>query len=481
MEFEPVIGLEVHAQLKTDSKIFCTCSAKFGSAPNDLVCPICAGMPGTLPVLNTKVVEYAMKLAIAANSTIAPKSIFARKNYFYPDLPKAYQISQYEEPFCNGGYIEIQKNGEWKKIYLTRIHLEEDAGKLIHPENTDSQGKSKVDFNRCGVPLAEIVTEPVINSPKEAFLYLTKLKQILIYLDVCDGNMEEGSLRCDANISLREKGETKLGTKAEVKNMNSFHGVEKALEFEIERQRKVLESGGKIMQETLLWDADKNIAIPMRSKEEAHDYRYFPDPDLVPLVIDNEWISRIKSTIPELPKEKKNRLMEQYSLSDYNAEILTATKELADYFEETAKNCSDRIKASNWIITEVLKVLKEQKIEITDFIVTPEKLGQMLKMVESSTISGKIAKEVFEDMTQTGKSPEEIVKGKNLVQITDTTEISNTINDILKQNEKEVSLYLGGKDKLFGFFIGQIMKATKGKANPKLVNEELKKKLEALK
>ncbi len=481
MEFEPVIGLEVHAQLKTDSKIFCGCSTKFGSEPNSQTCPVCTGMPGVLPVLNKKVVEFAIKMAISTDSKIADKSILARKNYFYPDLPKAYQISQYEEPFCSGGYVEIQLDGTWKKIFLTRIHIEEDAGKLLHPETYDMHGKSKVDFNRCGVPLIEIVTEPVISSPDVAYLYLTKLKQLLVYLEICNGNMEEGSLRCDANVSVREKGSDKLGIKSEIKNLNSFKGVEKALEFEIERQKKLITSGEKIIQETLLWDANKNIAIPMRSKEEAHDYRYFPDPDLVPLWVDNEWINSIKSEIPELPKNKKLRFIEQYNLSDYNAEILTATKELGNYFEETVKHCEDYKKASNWIITEVLKILNEKKIEINDFNVKPENLGSMLKSVEEGTVSSKMAKEIFEEMTLSGKPADAIIKEKGLVQIIDTEEISKTIDDILEKNQNEVSLYINGKEKLFGFFVGQIMKATKGKANPKIVNEELRKKLNILK
>ena len=481
MEFEPVIGLEVHAQLKTDSKIFCNCSTRFGSKPNSQTCPVCTGMPGVLPVLNTRVVEFAMKLAITTGSKIAKKSIFARKNYFYPDLPKAYQISQYEEPFSSGGHIEIQINGGWKIINLTRIHLEEDAGKLLHPEDKDTHGKTKIDFNRCGVPLIEIVTEPVITSPNEAHLYLTKLKQLLVYLEICDGNMEEGSLRCDANISIMEKGSEKLGVKTEIKNLNSFRGVEKALEYEFERQKGLILNGEKIIQETLLWDANKNIAIPMRSKEEAHDYRYFPDPDLVPLWVNEKWINKIKSQIPELPKDKKIRFINQYGLSDYNAEILTTTKELAHYFEETAKHCKDFIKASNWIITEVLKILNEKKIEINDFNVSSKNLGTMLKMIEDGTISGKIAKEVFEYMTLTGKSAEEITEEKGLIQITDLEQISKTIDAVLKQNHNEVLAYIDGKEKLFGFFVGQVMKATKGKANPKIVNEELRKKLNSLK
>jgi aspartyl-tRNA(Asn)/glutamyl-tRNA(Gln) amidotransferase subunit B len=481
MEFEPVIGLEVHAQLKTDSKIFCTCSTKFGSEPNTQTCPICTGMPGTLPVLNVKAIEFAIKMAISTGSKIAKKSIFARKNYFYPDLPKAYQISQYEEPFCNGGYIEIQTNGDWKKIYLTRIHLEEDAGKLIHPETQDQTGKSKIDFNRCGVPLIEIVTEPVINSPHESYLYLVKLKQLLMYLEICDGNMEEGSLRCDANISIREKGSNKLGVKTEIKNLNSFRGVEKALEVEFERQKKLILNGQKIYQETMLWDADKNIVSPMRSKEEAHDYRYFPDPDLVPVWVNEKWIDKIKPQIPELPKEKKLRFIKQYNIPDYNSEILTSTKELANYFEKTAKYCKDYVKASNWMITEVLKILNEKKIEINDFSIKPDNLGKMLNMIESGTISGKMAKEIFEYMVDTGKPAQDIIKEKGIVQITDTEEISIVIDSILEKNNKEVLAYINGKEKLFGFFVGEVMKATKGKANPKIVNEELIKKLQSLK
>ncbi len=480
MEFEPVIGLEVHSQLKTDSKIFCGCSAKFGSEPNSQTCPVCTGMPGVLPVLNVKVVEFAIKMAITTKSKIAEKSILARKNYFYPDLPKAYQISQYEEPFCVGGYINIQLNGASKNIQLTRIHIEEDAGKLLHPETNDGQGKSKVDFNRCGIPLIEIVTEPVISSPLEAYTYLTKLKQLLVYLEICDGNMEEGSLRCDANVSIREKGSKKLGVKTEIKNLNSFKGIEKALEFEFERQKRLILNNEKIVQETLLWDAGKNIAVPMRSKEEAHDYRYFPDPDLVPLWVDENWIDKIKSQIPELPDQKYLRFIEQYDISEYNAEILTSTKELANYYEETVKYCKDYKKTSNWIITEVLKILNERKIEINDFNVKPEKLGSMIKLVEEGTISGKMAKEIFEEMILTGKSAKNIIQEKELVQISDTDQISKAIDVVLEQNPDEIAAYCNGKQKLFGFFVGQVMKATKGKANPKIVNEELRKKLNYL-
>ena len=477
-KYEAVIGLEVHAQLLTDTKIFCGCSTKFGAAPNTNVCPVCLGHPGVLPVLNKKVVEFAVLMGLATNCTINKKSIFARKHYFYPDLPKNYQISQYEEPICEHGYITIElKDGTKKKIGITRIHMEEDAGKSIHDQGFDTL----IDLNRTGTPLLEIVSEPDIRSPEEAYLYLAKLKQILTYLNICDGNMEEGSLRCDANISVRLKGETKFGTKTEVKNMNSFRNVERALAFEIERQIDLLEDGKEVIQQTLLWDADENIAYPMRSKEEAHDYRYFPEPDLMPVIVTEEWKNEILKLMPELPDARKERFINQYNLPAYDAEILTSSRELADYYEKILTVTKDYKSASNWVMTEVLKVINDEKISINEFSVSPENLGKLIELINRNIISGKIAKEVFPEMLKTNKDPEEIVKEKNLIQITDTTEIEKVIEKILSQNQKQVEEYLSGKDKVWAFFVGQIMRETKGKANPQIVNELLKSKLEAMK
>ncbi|MCX7798021.1 MAG: Asp-tRNA(Asn)/Glu-tRNA(Gln) amidotransferase subunit GatB [Melioribacter sp.] len=476
-KYEAVIGLEVHAQLLTDTKIFCGCSTKFGSAPNTNVCPVCLGHPGVLPVLNKKVVEFAVLMGLATNCKINKKSIFARKHYFYPDLPKNYQISQYEEPICEHGKITIElKDGTKKEIGIKRIHMEEDAGKSIH----DYGSETLIDLNRTGTPLIEIVSEPDIRTPEEAYLYLTKLKQILTYLNICDGNMEEGSLRCDANVSVRLKGETKFGTKTEVKNMNSFRNVEKALEYEIERQIDLLEDGKEVIQQTLLWDADANIAYPMRTKEEAHDYRYFPEPDLMPVVVSEEWKDEILSKMPELPDAKKERFINQYNLPKYDAEILTSSKELADYYEKILTVTNDYKSASNWVMTEVLKVINEEKISINEFPINAENLGKLIELINKNIISGKIAKEIFPEMLKSNKDPEEIVKEKNLIQITDTTEIDKVVDKILLQNQKQVDEYLAGKEKVWAFFIGQIMRETKGKANPQLVNNILKKKLDAI-
>ncbi len=477
-KYEAVIGLEVHAQLLTDTKIFCGCSTKFGVPPNTNVCPVCLGYPGVLPVLNKKVVEFTVLMGLATDCTINEKSIFARKNYFYPDLPKGYQISQYEKPICEHGNISVElKDGSKKNICITRIHMEEDAGKSIH----DQGDSTLIDVNRCGTPLMEIVSEPDMRTAEEAYLYLAKLKQIVTYLGICDGNMEEGSLRCDANVSVRLKGEERFGTKAEVKNMNSFHNVEKAIEYEIERQINILEDGGKIIQQTLLWDADANLVKPMRSKEEAHDYRYFPDPDLMPVVVPADWKNEIESSMPELPERRRDRFISQFSLPKYDAEILTSSRELADYYENILKETNDYKSASNWVMTEVLKVINDEKISIKEFPVTPEKLGNLIKLINENVINGKIAKEIFPEMLTTKKDPLEIIKEKNLVQITDTKEIENAIDRILSANEPQVKEYLKGKEKVIGFFVGQIMKETKGKANPTIVNELLKSKLESFK
>jgi aspartyl-tRNA(Asn)/glutamyl-tRNA(Gln) amidotransferase subunit B len=473
-KYEAVIGLEVHAQLLTESKIFCGCSAKFGNKPNSNVCPVCLGHPGVLPVMNQKVVEFTALMGLASNCKINTRSIFARKNYFYPDLPKGYQISQYEEPICEHGFIEVHpKESTVKKIGITRIHMEEDAGKSIH----DQSSSTLVDVNRCGIPLMEIVSEPDIRSAEEALLYLSKIRQIVQYLNICDGNMEEGSLRCDANISVRLKGEKELGVKTEIKNMNSFRNVEKAIEFEINRQIELIEDGEKIVQQTLLWNADLNEAAPMRSKEEAHDYRYFPDPDLLPIVIDEKWLNHISKSLPELPEQKVNRFVKDFLLPVYDAEVLTQTKSLADYYEQVISFTDDYKIASNWITSEVLAIVNQKKITIEDFSVTPNNLGKLINLIKEGTISGKIAKEIFLFMIEDNSDPEQIVKEKNLVQISNSSEIEAIIKKIIDANPEQVQEFLSGKEKVFGFFVGQVMKESKGKANPKLVNEILKKYL----
>uniref|UniRef100_A0A7V3E6I1 Aspartyl/glutamyl-tRNA(Asn/Gln) amidotransferase subunit B n=1 Tax=Ignavibacterium album TaxID=591197 RepID=A0A7V3E6I1_9BACT len=474
-KYEAVIGLEVHAQLLTETKAFCSCSTKFGNSPNSNVCPVCLGHPGVLPVLNKKVVEFTVLMGLATNCIINKHSIFARKNYFYPDLPKGYQISQYEEPICENGFIEVVSSDKSvNKIRIKRIHMEEDAGKSIH----DQSEYTLVDVNRCGVPLIEIVTEPDINSPEEAYQYLAKIKQIVQYLGICDGNMEEGSLRCDANVSVRLKGENKLGTKTEIKNMNSFRNVERALNYEIERQISLIEDGEEIIQQTLLWDADLNEAFPMRSKEEAHDYRYFPDPDLLPVLVDEKWIELISASMPELPETKFKRFLTQYSLPEYDADILTQQKSIADYFEQVCTIAQDFKSASNWIMTDVLGYINEHKIAIEKFPVSAENLGKLINLISNGTISSKIAKEVFSIMLESNHNPEIIVKERNLVQISDEGELVKIIQNVLTKNQNQIEEYLSGKDKVLGFFVGQIMKETKGKANPQLVNQLLKTELE---
>jgi aspartyl-tRNA(Asn)/glutamyl-tRNA(Gln) amidotransferase subunit B len=470
MEFETVIGLEVHAQLKTKSKIFCGCSTMFGAPPNTNTCPVCLGMPGVLPVLNKKVVEYSIKMALATNCTINRTNQFARKNYFYPDLPKGYQISQFELPIAEHGWVEIEvgeaDSAVSKRIGLTRIHMEEDAGKLIHDE---FEPRSYVDLNRTGVPLIEIVSEPDIRSPEEAAAYLKKLHAILRYLDICDGNMEEGSFRCDANISLRPAGQQEFGTRTELKNMNSFRNVQRALEYEVRRQRDILLDGGQVRQETLLWDAEKNMTNSMRGKEEAHDYRYFPDPDLIPVVIDGAWIEEIRQGMPELPDQRKARFMEIFALPHYDAEVLTSSRELADYFEAVHAIYPQAKKLSNWIMTELMRELKEQSI--SDCRVNPENLASLLRMIDDGTISGKIAKTVFNDMMTSGRDAATLVKEKGLVQMSDVGELQRLVEQILAENPGQVADYKSGKTKLMGFFVGQLMQKTKGKANPKLANE----------
>jgi aspartyl-tRNA(Asn)/glutamyl-tRNA(Gln) amidotransferase subunit B len=471
MTYEPVIGLEVHAQLKTKTKIFCSCSTAFGAPPNTHTCPVCLGMPGVLPVLNKKVVDYALCMGLATNCTINRESRFARKNYFYPDLPKGYQISQYELPIAENGFIEIELNGCQKRIGITRIHMEEDAGKLSHDPD---RPLSKVDFNRTGVPLIEIVSEPDLRTPEEAGAYLRHLRSILRYLGISDGNMEEGSFRCDANISIRQKGSRTLGIRTEIKNLNSFKHVESALSFEINRQKEILEDGGQVVQETRLWDPVQNKSISMRGKEEAHDYRYFPDPDLLPLVIDDDWIDSVRKKLPELPNEKKKRFMDTYGLPSYDSDFLTSSHEIADYFEACVAQFPNPKPVSNWIMGSLLGLLNARGKAITESPISPGNLAQLLKLVDDNIISGKIAKTVFDDMAQTGRAPNEIVEQKGLVQVTDESAIKAVVVRVLEDCSKEVEDYKNGKTKLFGFFVGQVMKETKGKANPKIVNEILK-------
>ncbi len=474
MEFEAVIGLEVHVQLQTDSKIFCSCSTTFGAPPNTHTCPVCLGMPGVLPVLNRKVVEYAMKMALATNCRINRRFVFARKQYFYPDLPKGYQISQHELPIAENGSVEIDVNGSKRRIGITRIHMEEDAGKLVHDE---ARPISYVDLNRTGVPLIEIVSEPDIRAPEEAAEYLKSLREIVRYLEISDGNMEEGSLRCDANISLRPKGESRLGTKVELKNMNSFRHVQKALEYEIRRQSALLLDGQEIVQETRLWDVAKGVTLSMRSKEEAHDYRYFPDPDLVPIEIDQEWLESTRASLPELPSAKRERFQSQYGIPPYDAAILTSTKALADFFEESVTLYSNAKTVSNWIMGELTKLLNEHSKEIDETPVTPKHLADLLHLIDQGTISGKIGKAILAEVFTTGRSPEEIVEEKGLRQVSDAGELEAIVQEVLSRHPGEVEKYRAGKTKVMGFFVGQVMRETKGKANPKLVNELLLKKL----
>lgn len=476
MEFEAVIGLEVHAQLKTQTKIFCGCSTRFGASPNTHTCPVCLGMPGVLPVLNRRVVEFTIKAAIATECEIQKESRFARKNYFYPDLPKGYQISQYELPIARNGKITVQAGETERTIGITRIHMEEDAGKLVHDPH---RPVSRVDLNRTGVPLIEIVSEPDIRSSEEAGAYLRELRSILRYIDVSDGNMEEGSFRCDANVSVMPRGSSVYGTRTEIKNLNSFKNVENALEFEIHRQRETIIDGKKVIQETRLWDPDKGITTSMRGKEEAHDYRYFPDPDLLPLVVDEKWIDNVRKELPELPREKRKRYMDEYGLSPYDAGVLTATREMAEYFESCLSFSRNPKQAGNWVMGPLLGYLNAHGKSIEDSPVSAKHLGELVNLIEKGTISGKIAKSVFEEMAETGKNPSDIVDEKGLVQVSDEDTIEPVIDRILSNHPDEVEAYREGKKKLMGFFVGQVMKETKGVANPKTVNQILSKKLES--
>lgn len=477
MQYESVIGLEVHVQLNTESKIFCGCSTKFGSEPNSQTCPVCTGMPGVLPVLNEDVLKKGILAGLALNCEIAGQSKFDRKNYFYPDLPKAYQISQYDRPVCKNGYIDIVSGDGAKRIGITRLHLEEDAGKLMHSDDL-SNNVSYVDLNRTGIPLAEIVSEPDMRTGDEAYNYLTKLKSIIKYINVSDANMEEGSLRCDVNISVREVGAAKFGEKVEVKNLNSFKAVKAAINYEYERQKSLIESGEKnlIIQETRLWDADRQETYSMRSKEDAHDYRYFPDPDLAPIVISGEYIEKLKRELPELPDSRKARFISEFALSDYDADVLTSVKQLADFYEETVQNGAQPKKAANWIQSELLGQIEDPE-NIFNCMVKPSGIAELLKLIDNNTISGKIAKMVFKDMMETGESPQKIIDAKGLVQVSDSSEIEGIIDTVLSNNRQSVDDYKNGKEKAMGFLVGQVMKESKGKANPQVVNELLLKKL----
>lgn len=472
MEFEVVIGLEVHAELSTKTKIYCGCTTEFGGVENSHCCPTCLGLPGSLPVLNRKVVDYAIKAGLAFNCNINKLTHMARKNYFYPDTPKNYQITQDETPVCSEGYIEIDTENGTKKIGILRIHIEEDAGKNLHREDG-----SYIDYNRAGVPLIEIVSKPDMRSPVEARMYLEKLKAVLQYTGVSDCKMEEGSLRCDANVSIRPVGTTELGVKTEVKNMNSFRAVEKALEYEIKRQIEAVSKGEKIIQETRRWDESKGETIVMRSKEKAHDYRYFPEPDMVYLSLDDEWINSIRETLPELPHDKKKRYVREYGLPEYDADILTSSKALASFFEECVNEGAKPKDASNWIMGEILRTLKDKAMEIEDVKFKPADIVKLIELIDKGTISGTIAKKVFKDMFETGNSPEKIVEEKGLVQVSDEGAIKEIINKVLDENPQSIEDFKNGKTKAMGFLVGQVMKASKGKGNPQLINKLLPEEL----
>jgi aspartyl-tRNA(Asn)/glutamyl-tRNA(Gln) amidotransferase subunit B len=483
MPYSVVIGLEVHAQLATHTKMFCSCKLEFGSDPNTLVCPVCLGMPGTLPTPNATAIEYAVAMGLACGCTIDREAMWTRKNYFYPDLPKGYQITQqggnklYDRPICTQGQIEITlEDGSRKSIGLTRIHMEEDAGKLIHDLTVQD---SLFDANRCGTPLIEIVSDPDLRTPREAYLYLEKLKQILEYLEVCDANMERGNLRVDANISLRLNENAPFGKRVELKNMNSFHNIEKALHAEIESQTKILDAGGTVPQQTKRWDVAKNITVALRTKEDAHDYRYFPEPDLVRLHVDEAMLDRIRATLPELPEARQTRYATDYGLPAYDAQVLTREKTVSEYFEAVCKVATDKKAASNWVMGEVLRIMKDQAISVSEVKIKPHQLGTMINLIGAGTITGKIAKTVFEEMMETGKDPEIIIQEKGLVVINDSSAIEVFIQQVLDKNPKEVEEFRGGKIKLMGFFVGQIMKVSGGKANPEQVNGLLRKMLEA--
>ena len=475
-QWEAVIGLEIHVQLSTNSKLFSGASTNFGASPNTQACNIDLAMPGVLPVLNEEVLRMAIKLGIALNAKINSPTSFARKNYFYPDSPKGYQISQMDKPIVENGHLDIQlEDSSIKRIGVTRAHLEEDAGKSLHE---DFEGQSGIDLNRAGTPLIEIVSEPEISSPEEAVSYLKSIHSIIRYLNISDGNMAEGSMRCDANVSVRKVGETELGTRTETKNVNSFRFVEKAIHYEINRQINEIESGNAIAQETRLYDSQKNTTRPMRSKEFANDYRYFPEPDLLPVILDEEFINSVKETMPELPNEKKIRLMEVYKLSEYDSSLLAADKDLANFFEEVTKESNSPKLSANWIMGEFLAELNKENLSIVESKVSAKQLGVLIRRIEDSTISGKIAKEVFEKMWASSKDTDDIISEQGLQQVTDLSEIEKMVEEVINKNPDQLEKYLSGKDRLFGFFVGQVMKASQGKANPKQVNDILKSKLE---
>ena len=472
-KYETVIGLEVHAQLNTRTKIFCGCNNKFGAEANTQTCPVCLGLPGALPVLNKRVVEFAIKMGLTTNCTISHESVFARKNYFYPDLPKGYQISQYDKPICENGWIDISE----RRVRINRIHLEEDAGKSVHDETYVDQNASLIDLNRCGTPLIEIVSEPDIRRPEEAAEYMKKLRQLLIYLGICDGNMEEGSLRCDANISIRLKNEQQFGTKTELKNMNSFRNVERALHAEIQRQKDIIESGGEVTQATLLWDADNSRIQVMRIKEEAHDYRYFPEPDLVPVHVTENEIADIRSDIPELSPQKMKRYVDEYQLPQYDAEIITSEPEIAAYFDSVVGYIKKPKIVSNWLMGEIMHYLNDNKITISDFPISPLKMSELLGFVINKEISGSAAKKVFEHMLESGEDAQTIIDKLSLKQVSDTSVLEEIVAKVMSDHPEQVEEFRNGKEQILGFFVGQVMKASRGQANPKVVNEILRQKL----
>ncbi len=481
MEYEVVIGCEVHVELKTKTKIFCSCPTDFGSAPNTHVCPVCLGLPGTLPVLNKKVLEYAIKAGLAMNCEIARFSKFDRKNYFYPDLTKAYQISQFDLPICKNGYIDIETNQGTKRIGITRIHMEEDAGKLVHQGATiTTSAGSLADYNRAGVPLIEIVSEPDMRSAEDVMAFLTNLKAIIEYTGVSDARMEQGSLRCDVNLSLRPVGQEAFGTRAEIKNLNSFRAVERVVKYEIERQTEILEAGGKVVQETRTWDDGKGITLSLRSKEDSDEYRYFPDPDLTPIIVTDAYIEEVRASLPEMPQVKRQRMMEEDGLPAYDAGVITASKALADFYDGVRAHYDDAKKISNWIMVELLAKVNAEGIELADVKIRPEQMAALLKLIDAGEISGKIAKKVFGEMFATGKDAEVIIKEQGLVQISDEGALKEMVAAVVEANPKSVEDYKAGKKKAMGFLVGQIMKASKGQANPAVINQLLTEKLDSM-